>query len=132
MKAKKILVAILAASMLSPTLTSCDVGELFQNIGDKIADVGGDVIDTIKDWGSNAWDNTVEWGSNAWNTVSTWGQSTWSQVVDWGTNTGEAVAEWGQTVIDGTKNFFCSVGDFVVDIANSAVTFGLKIGRAHV
>lgn len=128
MKAKKILVAILAASMLSPTLTSCDVGELFQNIGDKIADVGGDVIDTIKDWGSNAWDNTVEWGSNAWNTVSTWGQSTWSQVVDWGTNTGEAVAEWGQTVIDGTKNFFCSVGDFVVDIANSAVTFGLKKG----
>lgn len=119
---KRLILSTTALSLLSSSLSGCNLNvDIFlSNIDDNVS--------TIREWGTNAWNNTLEWGTNAWNTISTWGKSTWSQIVDWSTNTGEAVAEWGQTVVDGTTNFFCNVGDYVMDVANGFVTFGLKRG----
>lgn len=126
MKFKKLLLLICSISVLSGTLSSCDVGEAFKSVVDKVTEVGGDAIETIKDWGSDAWKKTVDWGSDTWNDVSSWGQSAWQQVADWSSNAGEAVAKWGEAAINGAKNFFCNVGDYIINIANNVVTFGLK------
>lgn len=128
MKFKKLLLLICSISVLSGTLSSCDVGEAFKSVVDKVTEVGGDAIETIKDWGSDAWKKTVDWGSDTWNDVSSWGQSAWQQVADWSSNAGEAVAKWGEAAINGAKNFFCNVGDYIINIANNVVTFGLKKG----
>lgn len=139
MRFKKILLSVACLSLFTASVSCCSKSDIddFLNKIDSTIKVDGSVgiidkingvVDTIKDWGSNAWNNTIDWGSNAWDTVSTWGKSTWSQVVDWSTNAGEAVADWSETAIKGTKNFFCTVGDYIVNVAKGTVTFGLKKG----
>lgn len=130
MKLKRTIALAFSMMTLLPVISSCD--DLSTASSESTSSI---TEEEVKNWFEEAWDNTIDWGTNfwtdLWDKITHWGRSTWQSVVDWSTNTGEAVADWGQDVIDGTKHFFCGVGDYVVDLANKSMAFCLKKGVDH-